>query len=421
MRKLAGLVTDVRPLRASPAYRRLWIGQAVSGIGQQMSLVAVAFEVFSISGGSSFAVGMIGLAGLLPLVIGGLYGGALVDAFDRRAVALVSAAGLWACSIALVVHSVADVESLAMLYVLVAVQSAFYAVNNPARGAILPSLLPPDLLPAANALGMAATNLSFTIGPLVGGVLIAWNGPLAAYAADVILYLAALYSVVRLPRMARSAAGRAPGWRSVVEGLRFLRGAPNVRMTFVLDIFAMAFAQPRALFPALAITVFAAGATSFGVLQAAPGIGAVLVFLVSGWVSRVRHHGRAVAYSIVVYAACVVLAGVVAMVGGGAVAFVCCVAFLAGSGAADMVSAAYRSTILQTAAPDEMRGRMQGVFIVVVAGGPKVGDAVMGSAAVWLGVPQAMALGGALCALAVVLTTWRQRTFWHYDARHPTP
>lgn len=423
MSRLGAVLTDVRPLRESAAYRRLWTGQAISGFGQQMSLVAVAYEVYRITH-SSFAVGLVGLAGLLPLVLGGLYGGALVDAFDRRRVALVSALGLWLCSIALVVHAALHVRSVGVLYAIVAVQSAMFAVNNPARAAMLPQLLPASLLPAANALGMAATNLAFTVGPLLGGVLIAWKGPEAAYVADAILFVAALYSVARLPALPPLVKKPVPGLSSVVEGLSFLGKAPNVRMTFVIDLCAMVFAQPRALFPALALTVFATGPSTLGVLQAAPGIGAVIAFAVSGWISRVHRHGLAVVLAVVGYGACVALGGLAAVTDarvGGTLLLWCCVAFLAGSGATDMVSAAYRSTILQTAAPDEMRGRMQGVFIVVVAGGPRLGDFVIGSLAALTGEQWAMTIGGLLCIAGTLAAVAGQRRFLSYDSRSPTP
>ena len=425
MAGLSSVLSDVRPLRVSAAYRRLWLGQTVSAFGTQMTIVAIAYEVYTLTG-SSFSVGLIGLAGLLPLVLGGLYGGALADAFDRRRVTLASALGLWLCSMALVAHSAAGLDSVGLLYLVVAVQSAMFAINSPARSAMLPRLLPAELLPAANALGMGATNLSFTAGPLLGGLLIAWQGVEVVYVVDVVLFVAALYSLVRLPAMppttspdAAVGGRKAPGLRSVVEGLRFLRAAPNVRMTFVLDIFAMALAQPRALFPALALTVFATGPETLGLLQAAPGIGAVLAFLVSGWISRVHRHGLAVVVAICVYGTVVALAGVSAFSGAGLLWL--CVLMLALSGAADMVSAAYRSTILQTAAPDELRGRMQGIFIVVVAGGPRVGDFLMGSLAALLGEAGAMAVGGALCVAAVLIVALRRRGFLAYDARSPTP
>ncbi len=418
------LLTDVRPLRASAPYRRLWIGQAISGFGQQMTVVAIAWEVWQLTQ-SSFSVGLVGLAGLLPLVLGGLYGGALVDAFDRRKVAIWSALGLWLSSMTLVLHSVADLRSVGFLYAVVAVQALFFAVNNPARAAMLPQLLKPSLLPAANALSMAATNLSLTVGPLLGGALIAWRGVEAAYVADVLLYLAAVYSVVRLPALPPATKVPVPGVKSVVDGLRFLRTAPNIAMSFVVDLCAMVFAQPRSLYPALAATVFTSAAVGgseasiLGLLQASPAIGSLIAFVLSGWVSRVHRHGIAITVAVVVYGASVAAAGFSAIGVPGLLWLA--VSFLALSGAADMVSAAYRSTILQTAAPDEMRGRMQGLFIVVVAGGPRLGDFLIGSLASVVGEPWAMVAGGGLCIGGVLLAVALNRRFFAYDARHPTP
>lgn len=412
------LLTDVRPLQVSAAYRRLWIGQTISGFGQQMSLVAIAWEVYSLAH-SSMAVGLLGLAGLLPLILGGLYGGALVDAFDRRKVALWSAVGLWACSLTLIVHSLMSWDSVLFLYAVVAAQAAFFAVNQPARAAMLPQLLPVPLLPAANALAMASMNLAFTVGPLLGGVLIAWRGVQAAYLADGVLFVGALYSVLRLPALPPATKLPVPGLRSVLDGLHFVRRAPNIAMSFVLDLCAMVFAQPRALFPALAISVYATGASALGLLQAAPAIGSLIAFSMSGWISRVHRHGVAVVVAVLAYGTTVAMAGFSA-VGVSALLWIG-VAFLAMSGAADMVSSAFRSTILQSAAPDEMRGRMQGLFIVVVAGGPRLGDFLLGSLAEVVGEPQAMVVGGVLCVVGVAVAVSLNRRFLAYDGRHPVP
>lgn len=415
---MGALLTDIRPLREVPAFRRLWFGQTISQFGQQMTTIAIAYQVYVLTE-SSFAVGLVGLCGLLPLVLGGLYGGALVDAFDRRVVALWSASGLWACSLALVAQSFAGSESVGLLYVIVAVQSAMFAVNNPARSAMLPRLLPASMLPAANALAMASFNLGFTVGPLVGGVVIGWHGVEVAYAIDAVTFTAALYALVRLPTLPSSGDGRAPGLRSVVDGLRFLRHSPNLRMTFVLDLCAMVLAQPRALFPALALTVYAGGASTLGLLQAAPAIGSLVAFVLSGWISRVHRHGTAIAVAVVLYGLAVAGAGFAA-IGLPGVLWLG-VTLLALSGSADMVSSAYRSTMLQSAAPDEMRGRLQGVFTVVVAGGPRLGDFVAGSLAALALEGGAMAIGGVACVAGIAVALALQRRFLRYDARRPTP
>jgi MFS family permease len=419
LRQFGRLLTDIRPLRESPDFRRFWFGQTISQLGQQMTTIAIAYQVYVLTR-SSFAVGLVGLFALVPLVASGLYGGALVDAFDRRLVGLWSAVGLWICSGVCVVQAYAHVDSVGLLYGVVAAQGALFGINNPARQAMLPRLLRPALLPAANALGAASFNLGFTVGPLLGGVIIGWHGVETAYTVDAITFTAALYAIYRLPPIPPlNGSGKAPGIRSVIEGFRFLRNAPNVRMTFLLDMCAMVFAQPRALFPALALTVYAGSASTLGLLQAAPAIGSLVAFLLSGWIGRVRRHGLAIVVAIVVYGVSVSLVGVSALGLPGVLWLG--VTFLAFSGAADMVSSSYRTTILQTAAPDELRGRLQGVFTVVVAGGPRLGDFVAGSIAAATNEQWAMIIGGGLCIAALTAVALAQRRFLAYDSRVPTP
>jgi MFS family permease len=276
------------------------------------------------------------------------------------------------------------------------------------------------MLPSANALISAAYNLGFTVGPLLGGLLIAWQGVTWAYVLDAVAFTAALYALVRLPAVPPvGGTGRAPGLAAVVDGLRFLRGAPNLRMTFVADLCAMVLAQPRALFPALALTVYAGGAGTLGLLQAAPAIGSLLAFAVSGWMGRVHRHGLAIAASVAAYGTAVALAGVAAVGLPGLLWLG--VSLLAMSGSADMVSANFRSTMLLAAAPDEMRGRLQGVFTVVVAGGPRLGDFLIGSLAALVGDAWAMACGGVACVAGLALALSAQRRFLAYDARDPRP
>ncbi len=410
-------LTDIRPLQASADYRRLWIGNTVGQLGQQMTVVTIAIQVYALTR-STFSVGLVGLFGLVPLIVFGLYGGAFADAFDRRKLALVASLGLWSLSLVLVAQAALDLRSVAVLYAVVAVQSACYAINNPTRSAIIPRLIPADLLPAANALNMASFNVGFTVGPLLGALAIGAWGYTAAYGIDAITFTAALYALFRLPPIPPEPLDgqqlTRPGLRSVIEGFGFLRRAPNLRMTFVLDLLAMVLAQPRALFPAVAGGFFGGGVKTVGLLQAAPAIGSLLAFAFSGWVGKVRRHGVAIAVSVVVYAASVLAFGFTRALWLG-------VFFLAMSGAADMISSAYRSTMLQVAAPDNLRGRLQGVFTVVVAGGPRMGDFVAGSTAALTTPTIALAAGGLICMLGVMVTCARERQFLAYDARQPTP
>lgn len=407
------MATDLRPLRASPDYRRMFLGGAVAQLGAQMTAVTVAIQVYDLTG-SSFSVGLVGLAGLAPLVAFGLYGGAVADAVDRRTLVLVAASGLWVTSALLALQALLDVGSTGVLYALVALQAACYAVNNPARQAIIPRLIDKRLLPAAGALSMASFNLGFTLGPLLGAVAIELGGYTTAYLIDVATFAAAFYGLYRLPRMPPSADAPRAGVRSVLDGLRFLRGARNLRMTFVLDMCAMVLAQPRALFPALGLTVLGGSAATVGVLQSAPAFGALVAFMVSGWISAVHRHGAAIALAVVAYG--------LAVAGSGATTWLWVVALcLALSGAADMVSSAFRTSVLQSAAPDHLRGRLAGVFIVVVAGGPRLGDFLAGSLASATGERLALVVMGLACVLGVVLACLRQRDFLAYDARDPRP
>ncbi len=409
---MARLLTDIRPLQVSPAYRRLFIGSTISQLGQQMTNVAVAIQVYALTE-SSFYVGLLGVFGLVPLIAFGLYGGAIADAMDRRTLALIASAGLWSVSIALAVQAYLGSTSVWFLYGCVAVQAAFYAVNNPARAAMVPRLLDKELIPAASALSMATFNLGFTFGPVLGALLIKGYGFEAAYTVDVLTFTAAFYALLRLPKMPPEDDSPRAGLRSVVDGLRFLRRAPNLRMTFILDLCAMVLAHPRALFPALAYKVYGGGAATVGLLQAAPAAGALIAFLFSGWISRVRLQGAAVVVAVLLYGAVVGSVGLTSSLWLGVI-------FLAMSGMADMVSSAFRSTILQVATPDQLRGRLQGVFIVVVSGGPRAGDFVGGSVATAIGEQAALVVGGAACLVGVGLAVAAQRAFLRYDARHPT-
>src|SRR3954462_3547447 len=194
------VVTDVRPLQVSAPYRRLFFGNTVAQLGQQMTNVVVAVQVYALTQ-SSFYVGLVGAAGLVPLVVLGLYGGAIADAVDRRTLALVASAGLWTVSVALAVQAYLGNTSVWLLYGCIAVQSGFYAVNNPARSAMVPRLLDKELMPAASALNMASFNLGFPFGPVLGALAIRWQGFGAAYSIDVVTFAAAYYALVRMPRM----------------------------------------------------------------------------------------------------------------------------------------------------------------------------------------------------------------------------
>ena len=419
---MARIFADLTPLRVSAPYRRLFLGLGVSNVGQQMTSVAVGLQVYDLTK-SSFMVGLVGLFQLIPLIGFGLYGGTLSDAFDRRLVGLVSALGLWGCSILFLLQSALSINSVGVLFLVVAIQSAFFAVGNPARQAIIPRLVPTQMLPAANALSMITWNIGFTVGPLVGGIVIAAFGTVsAAYVIDVVAFAIVVWAMWRLPSLPPilipgDARPRA-GWGAVKEGFVFLKGKRNLQMSFYEDIIAMVFGMPRALFPAIAALWYGGTmrevAMVLGFLAAAPAVGALLSSIFSGRLGLVRAQGRWVIISIVVWGSAIAAFGLVRWLP-------LALLFLIIAGAADNVSAIFRTTILQAATPDEYRGRLQGVYTVVVAGGPRLGDVEAGAVAAVAGETFSVISGGVACVVLALGLSRAVPSFWRYDARHPIP
>ncbi len=401
------LLADTTPL-SNPAFRRLWSANIVTVVGAQLTVVAVPAQIYEITGSSAY-VGLTGLFGLVPLVVFGLWGGALADVFDRRSILRLTTVGLIVVSAAFWAQAAAGLENVWLLLSLFAIQQAFFAINQPTRSAVLPRLIPPLQLPAANALNMTVMQAGAIAGPLVGGALIPVLGFSWLYAVDTITLFATLWAVIRLPALPIDGApAGAPGLRAVLDGFAYLRGHKVLLMSFVVDIIAMVFGMPRALFPEIAHESFGGpteGGLAFALLFAGIPVGAVLGGILSGWVSRVRRQGRAVICAILVWG--LAMAGFGGAVGlaphARALMLLVCVLMLVVGGAADMASSAFRNSMLQSAGSDAVRGRLQGVFIVVVAGGPRVADVVHGAAAAVVGTAVAAGVGG---LLVVVLVGW---------------
>jgi MFS family permease len=407
------LFLDLSPVRESRGFRNLTIGDAVSILGTTVTAVAIPLQVYDQTR-SAAAVGAVGLVGLVPLVVLGLYGGAVADAVDRRRLVMGTTTGQALLSGLLAAQAALDLRWTWLLYVVIALQSALFALEHPARTAFVPRLLPSHQLPAANALRLAVFNLGLTLGPLVAGVLVAGLGFASAYTLDSLSFVAALWAVAALPAMAPEGGGRPAGLSSVIEGLRFLATRQVLLMTFVVDIVAMVFGMPRALFPSLADDVFHGGPGTVGAMFSALAAGALLGAVLGGWFSRVHRQGLAVVVAILAWGVCIIGFGLTS-------SLLVALVLLAGAGAADMVSAAFRTSILQSFAPDEMRGRLGGVFIVVVAGGPRIGDGRAGGMASWLGVQESVWIGGCLVvAITLVLAVLVPR-FTRYDVRNHAP
>ncbi|WP_405184384.1 MFS transporter [Streptomyces albidoflavus] len=394
------LLADLTPLRTSAD-------------GQGMTALAISLQVYDLTR-SSFSVGLVGLFSLVPLVVFGLYGGAIADTVDRRLLGLASSTGSWLLAVALAVAAFAGFHQVWFLYAVVALQAVCAALNSPARTSMIPRLLPAEQLPAANALNSMTTTFGTMTGPMLGGALVGLWGYQAAYLIDAVAFTAALYAMWRLPAMRPQREEGSRGRASVLDGLRFLATRPNIRMTFFTDLCAMVLAHPRALFPAVAVVWYGGDAKTAGLLVAAPAVGALLGSVFSGWLGRVHRHGVAILLAVGGWGLAVAVFGLTRNLWLGLL-------FLALAGAADAISMVFRSTMLQAATPDAMRGRLQGVFIVVVAGGPRLGDFLAGSVGDLASPTVAVTGGGLLCVLAVTALGLRWRNFARYDARDPQP
>ncbi|WP_405576974.1 MFS transporter [Streptomyces sp. NBC_01092] len=388
---------DTRPLRR-PAYRRLWSSTIVTAVGSQLTAVAVPKQVYDITGSSAW-VGAASLAGLLPLVVFALWGGAIADSMDRRKLLLITNTGIAVTSLLFWVQAVTGLESVAVLMVLLAVQQAFWGINAPARNASIARLVPAGELPAANALGSTVMQIGQVMGPLLAGVLIPVIGLAELYLIDALALCVTLWAVLRLPALPPLAAAvqRRAGVREIAEGFRYIALHKVLLLSFLADIIAMVFGMPRALFPQLASQTYGSygEGLALGLLFAAIPIGAVAGGLFSGTFSRARRHGWMVIGAVVAWGAAVTGFGLSGSLW-------LAVVFLALAGVADMVSMVFRGAILLSAASDEMRGRMQGVFIVVVAGGPRLADVLHGTAGSAFGARTAT-VGGGLLVVVLML------------------
>jgi MFS family permease len=415
------LLADTTPLR-HPDFRRLWWAGIPTVIGANLTVFAVPVQLYALTESSAY-VGLAGVFGLVPLVVFGLLGGAWADAMDRRTLLVIASRGLAASSLLLWAQAALALNNVWVVLCLLSLQQAFFAVNSPTRAAAIPRMLPNAQLPAANSLNMTVLQFGAIVGPLLAGLLLSWVDLSALYLIDAVTCLAPIWATLRLtpmPPIGKEIAGSAKwGVTAVLDGFRYLGGNTVVLMSFVVDLIAMILGMPRALFPQMAHESFGGpvdGGTTMALLAAAMSAGAVVGGVFSGWLPRIRRQGLAVVAAIVVWGFAMVGFGMASGMANGRAGplLALAVAFLALGGAADMVSAAFRSTILQEAASDDLRGRLQGVFIVVVAGGPRLADTVHGLSAAVVGTTAAAAVGGALVVVGVVLAALAVPAFVRY-------
>jgi MFS family permease len=401
---VARFVVDTAPLRRHHQFRRLWAGQLVSGLGSQLTLVAVAFQAYALTR-STLVVGLIGLAQLVPLLAGSLWGGALADARDRRVILTATQVAMAAAVGGLALNASSPHPSVWPLFICSAANAGFQGVDWPARRAALPVLVGEADVTSAVALQTTVQQVALVAGPALGGLLIASIGLTAVYAIDVATFGVALLAALLLPALIPHGGGTPMGLRSVREGFSYLRGQRLLSATYLIDLNAMIFGMPRAVFPALGVGLYGGGAGTVGLLYAAPGAGALTGSLFTGWCSRVRHQGRAIAICVTVWGATIAVFGFIPVLWIG-------LTLLALAGAADVVSAVFRQAVQLRVVPDHLQGRLSGTFFAVVAGGPRLGDVETGLAAS-IGGPQfAVWSGGLACVAGVGALLWRVPELW---------
>jgi predicted MFS family arabinose efflux permease len=405
---LRRLAIDLTPLRASRELRLLVLGNFVTGLGAQATLVALPYQVY-VQTKSPLLTGLLGLAELGPLIGMSLLGGALADRVDRRRLLLIDQIALVVITAGLCLAAVAGHPPVGLLYVLGGLLAGATAVQNVTRSAIVPNLVDRDLMPSALALTFGLSSLTMVIGPALGGLLIGVAGVQWAYAVDAVTCLAMVGTVTALgPQLPQSEGKHPTIRRSIADGVRFVRGNQPLMGSFAIDLVAMTFGMPRALFPVLAVSVYHAGAAGTGVLFAAVSAGATIAALSTGWLEHVRRLGMVVIAAVILWGLAIAGAGAVSALWPAAV-------LLALAGAADSVSAVCRSVINQTVTPDAMRGRMSSAFMLVVTSGPRLGDIEAGAVASVTSARFSVASGGVACLVGTALVCVAFPALARYD------
>lgn len=412
MRLLANLTPDIRPLRESRDFRLLMLGELLTGLGSQAALVALPFQVYTLTG-SAFLTGLLGAVELGPVIVASLVAGAYADRYDRRTLLQLCQIALVLLAAGLTVAALHGDPPIWLLFVLAAGTAGASSVERVARGAIVPNTVPPRLLRGALSMNFGLAQLTQVIGPAVGGVLIALFGVGTAYGLDAVTCLgmwAAAAAMSAQPPIGVEKADREPVLRSIRSGLGFVRRSQALMGSFVIDIAAMGFGMPRALFPVLAVSVYGSGAEGVGLLLAAVSAGATIAAVTTGWLEGARFLGRITLGAVAVWGVAIAAAGFMTTLWPAALLF-------AVAGAADSVSAVCRSTIMQSLTPDHMRGRMSAIFTLVVTGGPRVGDVESGSVAALTTPRFSVISGGMACVASVVILTVALPGLVAYDAR----
>lgn len=395
MARFSKLVVDTEPLRASKEFRWLYTGLAVAGFGRQLTVVAVPFQVYELTG-STLLVGLLGLAQLGPLLLVSAIGGSLVDAVDRRALLIVAQLATGATAVGLAFNAALEAPIVWVIFVLSALNAGISAIDHPTRATLVSAIVGRRLLPPATALTQTLENVSKMVGPALGGIIIVSSGFTATFVIEAIAFTlgaAFMFGVAHRPAEGEIASF---GLQSIKEGWSFLRHRRLLQANFAIDLDAMVFGMPTALFPAIGTLILGGDASTVGLLYAAPGAGALAAAITSGWVGSIRRHGRAVIISVIIWGAGIAAFGLSRNVW-------VALGFLAIAGGADVISAVFRNTILQLAVPDNLRGRLSSIHVGVASGGPRLGDFEAGAVASLVSVPFSVVSGGIACIIGALV------------------
>lgn len=409
--RLRRIALDLTPLRISRDFRLLLAGTLTSELGYQFARIAIYVQVTELTN-SAAAVGMVGLISLSALFVGTLLGGSFIDVHDRRTTLAWAQVAHTIAAAILLGGAIAGRPPIGLIYGASALHSFIGAVDQPTRSAMLPRLVGKRLLPSAVALNQVVWQVIGIAGPALAGVVIYRSGYVLAYGIDLVTYGALFAAALLMRRMPpEHDPDSASGWRAVREGFGYVRRNRLVRATFAIDLIAMIFGMPQALFTFLAVSQFHRGPQVVGLLFAAPAVGALVQAMGAGWAKHVRHQGRAVIWAVVAWGAAIAAFGLVGSnlpLG---------LLFLALAGAADVISAIFRSTIWQITTPDRLRGRMGQIFILVVTGGPRLGDFEAGVVAAWFNPTISVVSGGLACIVGagLIATAYPELRRYHSD------
>jgi MFS family permease len=404
----ARMRVDITPLRQSRDFRIIFASGLITYLGSMITYVALPFQVAQVTG-SFVAVGLIGLAELIPLVVFGLYGGVLADMVDRRVMVIVTELAAGAVVTALLINSLLPTPQLWVLYVAAMLLAAVDGLQRPSLEAMIPRVVAHDQLAAATALNSLRWQLGTILGPAIGGLLLSAGGAAAAYGIDVATFVISVILLVQLRSIrAERTDDERPSLRHIGEGLRYAWGRKDLLGTYAIDLIAMTFAFPYALFPFLAEDL--GGAWTLGLLYSAGAVGSLLVTLTSGWTAQVHRHGRAIVFAAMGWGAAMALVGL-------STSLPLVLLFLVLAGGADMVSGIFRTTMWNQTIPDEVRGRMAGIELLSYSIGPLLGQLRSSTAASLTSLRMSFISGGVLCIVGVGIAAAALPSLWNYDER----